>query len=481
MKHSSLQDYQEQLLLLERPCQNYNRPTMQQGQDSGIADADFKSIAQIDSTKSDDERKKELRDYQMSLMNLSCRQRKGHPMLSSHQPTSSQGTANISPSDTDLVASWHAEDVSRDLDFDTTPSQDGKGIQDALQDFNFDSFLRQDGMGADSADYKHNITGREVKKAPACQNPAARTKTQEYDAASVIVPIRSKLQSITPEITQVNLEKPLLFVNPKQFHRIIVRRVARQKPRTTVASQPSKSPRRHGLHAQRRPRGPSGRFLTLKEILQQAEKREEGIIQGVKGQPDRFSDLQLIKTLGDRLMMIGNDGRASSRTQIWWVAYTSLQESDLATYASITSELESKIGVFESDPSPYKWLWSMMPAKPISRDRHELKEIVALRNSIINVVVTVDKQLGLEIATVGWACVYVCLAVSTISFSSLQSADIQLLAQRAQSFLQGSHTIRDTRNRAVSHRTSGSSGCNCSLRRYGELLPAAWRRARSKT
>jgi len=436
--NEALQIYQEQLLLVERQRQNYNIPIMGRGEDAGIAEADFKSTAQKDLTRSNEERRKELRDYQMSLMNLNCRQRKGRSILSSHQPTASQATASISARDnerldavelrkpdaeflkckpaTDLVASWNAEDASRDFDFDAAPSQDGKGIQDVLQDFDFDSFIGQDCMGTNSADYKRNFTGREVNKVPGSQSSADRIKTQEHDAAS-IVPTNSKLQPIAPGITHVDIEKTPLFVNPKQFHRITVRRVARQNLETKIASQPSRPLRRHS-YARRWPRGPRGRFLTPEEIFEQAEKKEEGKTQDVKRQPEKESYLHPPKVSDDRLKMMRKDGRASSRTQIWWVAYTSLHTSDIATYAFITSELASTIADFESydtDSVLCKWISSRMTARGISRNQPQLKKIVVLINSIISVMVTVDKQLGLEIAMVGWDFVYVCLTVSSSS------------------------------------------------------------------
>ena len=72
-------------------------------------------------------------------------------------------------------------------------------------------------------------------------------------------------------------EQPPLHVNPKQFSRILKRRVARQKIEeqigtTSKGRKPYLHESRHS-HALRRPRGPGGRFLTADEV---AAMREGG-------------------------------------------------------------------------------------------------------------------------------------------------------------------------------------------------------------
>lgn len=73
-------------------------------------------------------------------------------------------------------------------------------------------------------------------------------------------------------------EESPLYVNAKQFHRILKRRMARQKLEealrlTSKGRKPYLHESRHN-HAMRRPRGPGGRFLTADEVAQMEAKGE---------------------------------------------------------------------------------------------------------------------------------------------------------------------------------------------------------------
>ncbi|KAJ5618304.1 hypothetical protein N7528_006947 [Penicillium herquei] len=77
-----------------------------------------------------------------------------------------------------------------------------------------------------------------------------------------------------------NQEESPLYVNAKQFHRILKRRVARQKLEeqlrlTSKGRKPYLHESRHN-HAMRRPRGPGGRFLTADEVAAMEKKVADG-------------------------------------------------------------------------------------------------------------------------------------------------------------------------------------------------------------
>ncbi|KAG8530760.1 uncharacterized protein KY384_004117 [Bacidia gigantensis] len=86
----------------------------------------------------------------------------------------------------------------------------------------------------------------------------------------------------SPDTAPAAVEEAPLYVNAKQFHRILKRRVARQKLEealrlTSKGRKPYLHESRH-KHAMRRPRGPGGRFLTAEEVSA-IEKGEGGELQ----------------------------------------------------------------------------------------------------------------------------------------------------------------------------------------------------------
>ncbi|KAF4123484.1 hypothetical protein GMORB2_6185 [Geosmithia morbida] len=82
----------------------------------------------------------------------------------------------------------------------------------------------------------------------------------------------------SPEMAPPVEESPL-YVNAKQFHRILKRRVARQRldeqlRLTSKGRKPYLHESRHN-HAMRRPRGPGGRFLTADEVAAMEKDKDK--------------------------------------------------------------------------------------------------------------------------------------------------------------------------------------------------------------
>lgn len=102
-------------------------------------------------------------------------------------------------------------------------------------------------------------------------------------------PPQQPVQAPQEEITTGGQEEAPLYVNAKQFHRILKRRVARQKLEeqlrlTSKGRKPYLHESRHN-HAMRRPRGPGGRFLTADEVA--AMEKENN---GENGLPTEIKD-----------------------------------------------------------------------------------------------------------------------------------------------------------------------------------------------
>ncbi|RMZ88138.1 hypothetical protein DV736_g4637, partial [Chaetothyriales sp. CBS 134916] len=110
--------------------------------------------------------------------------------------------------------------------------------------------------------------------------PAMNHNIPRQAAPPAIPPPQHSVQQAQEEIVASGAEETPLYVNAKQFHRILKRRVARQKLEeqlrlTSKGRKPYLHESRHN-HAMRRPRGPGGRFLTADEVAA-LEKGENAV------------------------------------------------------------------------------------------------------------------------------------------------------------------------------------------------------------
>ncbi|KAI8635137.1 CCAAT-binding transcription factor (CBF-B/NF-YA) subunit B-domain-containing protein [Xylariaceae sp. FL1651] len=118
------------------------------------------------------------------------------------------------------------------------------------------------------------VTSPGVPNAPMMNHAGPRSTV-----APPMPPGQSMQPPPSPEMA-AGVEESPLYVNAKQFHRILKRRVARQRLEealrlTSKGRKPYLHESRHN-HAMRRPRGPGGRFLTAEEVAEIERNKAAG-------------------------------------------------------------------------------------------------------------------------------------------------------------------------------------------------------------
>lgn len=137
---------------------------------------------------------------------------------------------------------------------------------------------KKDGRDPRSPQQMNNVNqlpGRRLSQVTSPGVPNAPMMNHNGPRSAVAPPSMPQAQAMqhpqSPEMTAGAEESPL-YVNAKQFHRILKRRVARQRLEealrlTSKGRKPYLHESRHN-HAMRRPRGPGGRFLTADEVAE---------------------------------------------------------------------------------------------------------------------------------------------------------------------------------------------------------------------
>ncbi|KAH7328843.1 CCAAT-binding complex subunit HAP2 [Stachybotrys elegans] len=132
---------------------------------------------------------------------------------------------------------------------------------------------KKDGRQSPRMNNVSQIPGRRLSQVTSPSVPNQQSLLNHASRPGVVPPPMSQAPAMqhpqSPEMT-TGVEESPLYVNAKQFHRILKRRVARQRLEeqlrlTSKGRKPYLHESRHN-HAMRRPRGPGGRFLTAEEV-----------------------------------------------------------------------------------------------------------------------------------------------------------------------------------------------------------------------
>jgi hypothetical protein len=107
--------------------------------------------------------------------------------------------------------------------------------------------------------------------------------------------------------------------------------------------------------------------------------------------------------------------------KLWWRSYASICLSNLPAFEILCFEFFNELGTLTSCTSHEETICRQISTdfkrydeiNLSYRQKEEgLADIPAARSNVLRIVKTIDEQLGLQVATLGWSCVCVFLRVS---------------------------------------------------------------------
>lgn len=334
---------------------------------------------------------------------------------------------------------------------------------DILQDFDFDSFLHQAEEG--STPFNFDATGTDDEQ----------TAQQEGRTALGMPPLELEQNETTYPTGLTPPEETPLFINSKQFYRILKRRAARNMLKD-LRSGNSKYAHVETCVYQPHDQGPDGSDMRACTAETMAESQMQGS-GDVKDPLREYNSWLLEGRTSERIqcgsiptqnpspsdaceegsqstlksLWIDSTGAepatgfpALSHAQtgkLWWRAYLSLHTSHPETFRAIDEELNCQFRVLEVQ----KYLSDEHICERVSkiiksigmvnyqtiRQIPGMSDLLETRDNIIRVLTTVEEQLGLEIATLGYACVQKSLIVRTSLWSHPPTIQFRSDRQRA--------------------------------------------------
>ena len=118
---------------------------------------------------------------------------------------------------------------------------------------------------------------------------------------------------------------------------------------------------------------------------------------------------------------------SSQESKLWWRSIAFTQLSNFAAFQVLRSEFATELSIFFDFAIDDEMLCKRISSDIKSFEERSFRnesqaagfnEILEMRMNILRIVSTVDKQLGLQIAILGWSCVCTVLHVSRYPFQS---------------------------------------------------------------